>query len=108
MPTTRGILVSLLSSPRKRGPIVPQTPASGIWSSAFAGMTPSVLWHLLSPPRPPAAAHAGAAGGGARAGTIGLGFLVGAGTHFVEAGFARAAARNRNRLGGRIVDHRHL
>src|SRR5712691_2227725 len=109
MPTTRGILVSLLSSPRKRGPIVPQTPASGIWIPAFAGMTPSVLRHLLSPSRPPAAAHAGAAGGGARAGAIGLGFLVGAGTHFVEARFSRAvarpAARDRNRLRRRIVDH---
>src|SRR5712691_5652447 len=112
MPTTRGMVISLLSSPRKRGPIVPQTPASGIWIPAFAGMTASVMRRLLPPPRPPAAAHAGAAGGGARAGAVGLGFLVGAGTHLVEAGFSRAvarpAARNRNRLGGGIVDHREL
>src|SRR5262245_16754889 len=28
-----------LSSPRKRGPIVPHTPATGIWVPAFAGTT---------------------------------------------------------------------
>src|SRR5215472_9360410 len=75
------------------------------------GMSPS--------PRAPAAAHAGAAGGRARAGTIGLGFFVGAGTHLVERGLARtlapragrgsrSAARDRDRLGGGIVDYREL
>src|SRR5262245_35248706 len=31
--------LSRLSSPRRRGPIVPQTPATGIWVPAFAGTT---------------------------------------------------------------------
>src|SRR5262245_19252909 len=43
----------------------------------------------LPPPRAPAAAHAGAAGGRARAGAIRLCFPVGARTHFVERGLAR-------------------
>src|SRR5262249_10968387 len=47
---------------------------------------------MSAPPRPPAAAHAGAAGGRARAGTIRLGFFVGAGAHLVERGFARGFA----------------
>src|SRR5262249_60236863 len=59
----------------------------------LAGTTPRLLRRWLPPPRPPAAAHAGAAGGRAWAGTIGLGFPVGAGAHFVERGFARTFAR---------------
>src|SRR5262249_7626767 len=97
----------------------------------LAGTTPRLLRRWLPPPRPPAAAHAGAAGGRAWAGTIGLGFPVGAGAHFVERGFARtfariphprlrraalapraggggSAARDRDRLGGGGGDERAL
>src|SRR5262249_53090053 len=88
---------------------------------------------MSAPPRAPAAAHAGAAGGRARAGAIGFGFFGRAGALFVERGFARgfahpppparlrratlspqagrrrrAAARDRDRLGGRVVDDREL
>src|SRR5262249_29724685 len=35
--------LATMSSPRKRGPIVPQTPFSGIWIPAFAGMTSAVV-----------------------------------------------------------------
>src|SRR5437763_377556 len=45
---------------------------------------------VLSPARSPAAAHAGAAGGRARAGPVRLGFFGRARPHFVEGGFARA------------------
>src|SRR5262249_37723758 len=44
--------------------------------------------HGLASPRPPAAARAGAAAGGARAA---VGFRLGAGAHFIERRFARAA-----------------
>src|SRR5262245_46313520 len=88
---------------------------------------------MSAPPRAPAAAHAGPASGRARAGTIGLGFLGGAGAHLVQRRLARAlarapqparlrratlprrawsgrsaAARDRDRLGGGIVEHREL
>src|SRR5262249_46941111 len=88
---------------------------------------------MSASPRPPAAAHAGAAGGRARAGAIGLGFFVRAGAHLVEGGFARgfahtphparlrwatfspqggggggAAARDRDGLGGGVVEDREL
>src|SRR5262245_25147787 len=101
----------------------------------------------LSPPWAPAAAHAGAAGGRARAGAIGLGFAVRPRAHLVQgrlarplASFAfdaravrhdlvgerdpllvdrglvrlargagrRSAGRDRDRLGGAIVDHRQV
>src|SRR5262249_13165149 len=74
---------------------------------------------MSAPPRAPAAAHAGAPGGRARARAIGLGFFVRAGAHLVERGFARTlapragrrrrpAARDRDRLGGGVVDDREL
>src|SRR5262249_54801615 len=79
----------LVSSPRKRGPIVPQTPSSGIWVPAYAGTTAESL--RRSPPaRAPAPAHARAAGGRARAGAIGLGLRSRA--HLVERGLARPLA----------------
>src|SRR5215471_1487916 len=84
----------------------------------------------MSPPaRPPAAAHAGPAGGRARAGTVWLRFFRRARTHLVESRLARAFAqiptprvfaarpspqgggrspRYRDRLGGGIVEHREL
>src|SRR5262245_63297913 len=126
------------------GPIVPHTPSSGIWVPACAGTTAESL-RRLPPARAPAAAHAGAAGGRARAGAIGLGLrprahlverrlarplasfafdaravwhdLVGErDPHLVERGLVhlarragrRSAARDRDRLGGGIVDHRQL
>src|SRR5262245_45149856 len=92
-----------------------------------------LLRRWLPPPRAPAAAHAGAPGGRARARAIGLGFFVRAGAHLVERGFARTfvharhparlrratlapragrgrrpAARDRDRLGGGVVDDREL
>src|SRR5262249_50130600 len=88
----------------------------------------------MSPPaRSPAAAHAGAAGGRARAAPVGLGFVGRTRAHFLEGGFAWAAiftsfrawrvpltptlspqagrgrrTRDRDRLGGGIVEHREL
>src|SRR5262249_44436707 len=92
--------------------------------------SPRLLRRCLPARRPPAAAHAGAARGRAWARAIGLGFFVGARAHFVERGFAwtvilapragrgcrakrggrgrRPAARDRDRLGGGVVDHREL
>src|SRR5262245_22673968 len=37
-----------MSSPRKRGPIVPCTVASGIWVPACAGTTAAVVWAIRS------------------------------------------------------------
>src|SRR5262245_23836120 len=127
------------------GPIVPLTPSSGIWVPACAGTTAGLFRRRLPPPWAPAAAHAGPAGGRARAGAIGLGLrprahlvqgrlawplasfafdaravrhdLVGErDPHLVERGLVhlarragrRSAARDRDRLGGGIVDHRQL
>src|SRR5437016_12854820 len=85
---------------------------------------------MLPSPRAPAAAHPWPAGGRARARTVGLGFLGGARAHLIQRRLARAlahiptsrgfaarpspskrrgpAARDRDRLGGGIVDHREL
>src|ERR671932_391227 len=47
-----------LSSPRKRGPILPNTPASGIWVPAFAGTTARCYLALCTAfTAPPAAAR---------------------------------------------------
>src|SRR5262245_36286072 len=73
------------------GPIVPLTPSSGIWVPACAGTTAGLL-RRLPPARAPAAAHAGAARGRARAGAVRLGFAVRPRTHLVEGGLARSLA----------------
>src|SRR5262249_6870817 len=93
MRTTRGMGISPLSFPRRRDPIFQRPACVARWVPAFAGTTVRLLrrrW--LSPPRAPTAAHAGAAGGRARARAIGLGFFVGAGAHLVERGVARGFA----------------
>src|SRR5262249_31992728 len=81
---------------------------------------------MSAPARPPAAAHAGPPRGRARAGAIGLGFFRRARTHLVEGRLARdltlspltptlspqagrgRSARDRDRLGGGIVEHGEL
>src|SRR5262249_40932451 len=93
MPTTRGMGISPLSFPRRREPIFQRPACVARWVPALGGRRVG-LWRRrwLSPPRAPTAAHAGAAGGRARARAIGLGFFVGAGAHLVERGFARGFA----------------
>src|SRR3954466_1651149 len=72
------------------GPIEPHTPASGLWFPAFAGTPSDLLARRSASARLPAAAHAGAARGRARAGTIRLGFALRA--HLVEIRLARRLA----------------